>query len=452
MEDLKSVMTLKINSIQIENKSQLKLAKSLKRIIERLFQEEVQISFDTGNLILKSDNAVEGLILYADRIVVTANSNENLLAVATQAVLRLHLNELAKGETSVVYQQEQRILMIDMGRKYFSKEVLCRFIDSMSLAQFNYLQLHFSENEGFRIESEVAPNIMSEDYLTKNEIREIIQYADSLGIEIIPDFDTPGHLKQILKDRPEWQLRKKLADGSLERQPSALNIVDKEAVSFIEELYREYAELFNSSHYFHIGGDEFVDFDEIDAYPDLKEAAVSMFGEEATAMDYFVFYVNQIAEMISSWGFIPRVWNDGFFRLNRQELVKLSDKVEITYWTKWHQQMAPVETFTNKNYTVINFNDNYFYYVLGEAAGYMYPTYDKIMNDWEPLMYPQSQRIKEVTKQFPGVALAVWSDIPSAQEELTVWKNVSLLLLAVSQKESQSFMTYEMAQELINSY
>ncbi|MCS6723572.1 family 20 glycosylhydrolase, partial [Proteus mirabilis] len=143
------------------------------------------------------------------------------------------------------------------------------------------------------------------------------------------------------------------------------NIVDQEAVLFIEALYKEYAELFNRSRYFHIGGDEFVDFDEIDAYPDLKEAAVAMFGKNGTAMDYFIYYVNQLVEKVSSWGFIPRVWNDGFFRLNRQELVKLSEKVEITYWTKWNQNMAPVETFAEKDYTVINFNDNYFYYVLG---------------------------------------------------------------------------------------
>lgn len=439
-----------IKAIQVETNNQLKTAKALKKIADKLFNSDLAITFDKGDFKLKQNHEVRGLISYHQEIVITANSEENLLAVGTQALLRLFTKELAQGDTSVVYEQAQRILMIDVGRKYFSKEILFKFIDSMSLAQFNYLQLHFSENEGFRIESEIAPELMSEHYLTKNEIREIILYAELSGIEIIPDFDTPGHLRQILKNKPEWQLMKKTKEGELERQPSALNIVNSEAVLFIESLYEEYAELFNRSKYFHIGGDEFVDFDEIDAYPDLKEAAVIMFGEEATAMDYFTFYVNQLSEKVSSLGFIPRVWNDGFFRLNRKELVTLSEKVEVTYWTKWNKNMASVETFKEKDYTIINFNDNYFYYVLGEAAGYSYPTYEKIMQEWVPTMYPQSQSIAELTKQFPGVAVAIWSDIPSAQDEFTIWKNVTPLLLAVNQKLTSTFISSKHMNSILN--
>ena len=440
MEALRKVMTTRlIKTIQVENKEQLKIAKALKINADRLLDTDIAIGFTEGDISLKLDETVAGLIsVDSNKVTITADSLDNLLAVGTQGLLQIYLDQLVEGETVVTYAQKERILMIDMGRKYFPKDVLLKFIDSMSLAQFNYLQLHFSENEGFRIESEVAPEIVSDDYLTKNEIREVIQYANHLGIEIIPDFDTPGHLKQLLKDKPEWQLRKKNADGQLENYPSALNIVNPEAVLFIESLYKEYAELFYGSTYFHIGGDEFVDFDEIDAYPDLKEAAVALFGEQATAMDYFVHYVNQIAEKISSWGFVPRVWNDGFYRLNRKEIVTLSDKVEITYWTKWHQQMAPVETFIDKGYQVLNFNDNYFYYVLGEAAGYTYPTYEKILTDWNPLMYPQSQKVEKITNQLPGVALAVWSDIPDAQEAEVVFEKVSPLLFAISQKENDT--------------
>lgn len=445
-------MTQTIKTIQVETTSQLKTAKALKKIATRLFNHDVAITFETGDFVLKQNSSVQGMISYNEKLIVTANSEANLLAVGTQALLRFFTKELAVGDKVVTYEQEQRILMIDIGRKYFSKDILFKFVESASLAQFNYLQLHFSENEGFRIESEAAPEIMSDNYLTKDEIREVILYAEFFGIEIIPDFDSPGHLKQILKNRPEWQLRKKTEVGELERHPSALNIVDQEAVLFIEALYKEYAELFNRSRYFHIGGDEFVDFDEIDAYPDLKEAAVAMFGKNGTAMDYFIYYVNQLAETVSSWGFIPRVWNDGFFRLNRQELVKLSEKVEITYWTKWNQNMAPVETFAEKDYTVINFNDNYFYYVLGEAAGYTYPTYEKIIKDWTPEMYPQSQKVTELTNQFPGVALAIWSDIPSAQDEVTVWESVTPLLLAVSQKESSTFMDEETVKQVLTTY
>lgn len=437
-------------TISVAEGSSLRIARQLKRIVERLLKQTVVITqHGVGDLhlIQQADSSV----IYKEQgIKVVADQNE-LLSVAVHAIIRDFLGELPLGETPVTYQQEQRILMIDMARKYFSKDILLQFIDSMALAQFNYLQLHFSENEGFRIESEVAPEIVSEEYLTKNELREIILYAKQAGIEIIPDFDSPGHLKQILRTHPEWQLQKKQADGTFERDPAALNICDPEAIAFILAIYQEYAELFTDSTYFHIGGDEFVDFDQIEAYPELRTYAKTHYGPEAEGIDTFVAYVNQVIEKISQWGFVPRIWNDGFFRLNRSEQVKLTKNVEITYWTKWNQNMAPVSTFLEKGYPVINFNDNYFYYVLGENAGYSYPIYEKILNDWTPEMYPQ-QQVVQLTPQLPGVALAIWCDRPVAQSTAEVWENMTYLLFATMQKLTAVFAEREQIETIINTY
>src|SRR5699024_3398579 len=220
------------------------------------------------------------------------------------------------------------------------------------------------------------------------------------GIEIIPDLDSPGHLKQLLQEHPKWQLQIKDNQGKLTSDPCALNICNEDAVQFILSLYKEYMSLFSSSKYFHIGGDEFVDFDKIDNYPELTTYAKEHFGPQAEAIDTYVNFVNQIIAEMNSWGFIPRIWNDGFFRLDRKEVVLLSKNVEITYWTKWHPMMAPVSTFIEKGYKVINFNDNYFYYVLGENAGYIYPTFEKIMNEWEPNMFAQQQIVSLNKESF----------------------------------------------------
>lgn len=438
-------------TISVTEISSLTIARRLKMVVERLFKQAVSITqHEVGDLHLVQQANTS--VIYKDRgIKVVADKNE-LLAVASHALIREFLGELPLGETVVTYQQEQRILMIDMARKYFSKEILLQFIDSMALAQFNYLQLHFSENEGFRIESEVAPEIVSDEHLTKNEIREIILYAQQAGIEIIPDFDSPGHLKQILRTHPEWQLQKKQEDGTLERDPAALNICDPEAIAFILSIYQEYAELFADSTYFHIGGDEFVDFDQIEAYPELRAYAKANYGEAAEGIDTFVSYVNQVIETISQWGFVPRIWNDGFFRLNRSEQIKLATNVEVTYWTKWNQHMAPVATFLEKDYTIINFNDNYFYYVLGENAGYSYPTYDKILDGWTPEMYAQQQVMTQLTPQLPGVALAIWCDRPEAQDTQVVWENMSYLLFAAMQKLTTVFADQKQIKTIIKTY
>lgn len=51
--------------------------------------------------------------------------------------------------------------------------------------------------------------------------------------------------------------------------------------------------------------------------------------------------------------------------------------------------MASLKTFLEKGHKVINYNDSKFYYVLGEAAGYTYPTAGKIYNSsWHPGQFP----------------------------------------------------------------
>ena len=74
---------------------------------------------------------------------------------------------------------KERCLMIDIGRKFYSLTDLKAIVRSMACFQFTHLQLHFSENEGFRIESQQFPEIVSEEYLTKQEIRELIAYAQN---------------------------------------------------------------------------------------------------------------------------------------------------------------------------------------------------------------------------------------------------------------------------------
>lgn len=452
-----TVKEKEIITISITDKKVAFVAKKVKYVVEQLLHIPAVICRNRkGDIILSLANGMgptEGKINHAKEITITAGTTNMLLHTAVHALIQQFLQKMPVGESDISYQQEERILMLDMGRKYYSKDTIIKLIDSMCLAQFNYLQLHFSENEGFRIECNTAPEVVSDEYLTKDEVREIVAYARQSCIEIIPDFDSPGHLKQILKNYPKWQLKKQMRNGELKNDESALNICDPQAVEFILSIYEEFAELFAESTYFHIGGDEFVNFDEIGLYPELSIAAKEKFGESAGAIDCFVDYVNQVSEAISSWGFVPRVWNDGFFRFNWNEQVKLSEAVEITYWTKWNKNMAPLTTFVEKGFPIVNFNDSYFYYVLGENAGYTYPTYDKIADYWEPSQYAHGQQIAEITPQFPGVALAIWSDVPEAKSEAAVWKDVSYLLFAMVQKLTRNvFMKKEDIEQIMSAF
>ncbi|MBP2097833.1 family 20 glycosylhydrolase [Enterococcus rivorum] len=316
---------------------------------------------------------------------------------------------------------KERIIMLDIGRKYFSPKTLRQLMKQMALCGFNYLQLHFSENEGFRIESHLYPELVSEQFLTCDEVQELIEYAADLSIEIIPDLDTPGHMAQLLKGKPEWQLSRKTPNGENQKVVSALDITNEEAVQFTLSLYEEYTKLFSKSHYFHIGADEFIDFEQFENYPALAQDGLMKFEN----------YVNKVAEFVRERGFTPRVWNDAFFRNGGES--KLSQNIEITYWTKWHKNMAPIQTFLNKDFSVLNFNDNYLYYVLGENAGYSYPKAEKIKNGWHPKLFASNQLVTEKEmEQVKGVALAVWCDYPNAKSEKEILEDLSELMRSLS--------------------
>jgi len=330
--------------------------------------------------------------------------------------------------------QQERALMLDIGRKYYSKPWLIKLIDYMHELHLNTLQLHFSDNEGFRIASERYPDITSYEHLTKEEIKAVIEHARVRGIEIIPDFDTPGHLQRILTFFPQYQLDH-LEAGKLGKDPRSLNIADPEARAFIKSIIAEFAELFQASQYFHIGADEFINFDQVENYPQLVAYGKKYYGSEATGIETYLDYTNEMIAYVLELGFVPRVWNDGFYRKNQFPLVELDQRAQVTYWTRWHPNMADVKTFIDRGHSLINFNDNYFYYVLGENASYTYPCPDKIKNQWHIEKFANEQILtKKQMEAVLGTTFSIWSDLPHTQTEAEVFAGIKAPLKEMAHK------------------
>lgn len=302
-----------------------------------------------------------------------------------------------KNQSSIV----ERGLLLDVARKFYTLEELKAVLDLMAKNELTHLQLHFSDNEGFRIESKwVKP---SDQHYTKAEILDLLDYAQARQIIIIPELDSPGHWGHILVQYPQL----KLTD-------TAMNLTE-EAIALSRSLLSEMLELFSDCPIFHIGGDEFVDFSDL---PDeLVQQSKLEFGEKAQGLETYVTYLNQTAEFIAQHGKEPRVWNDGLFRKSK---VLPSPKLTVTYWTRWHEDMAKVSAFDG--YKLINFCDNYLYYVIGEAAGYTYPTPEKL-KAWTPSLFSGGQ-----VGECSGAYFSVWGDRPAAQTFETIYVSLSKLL------------------------
>ncbi|MFE4643901.1 beta-N-acetylglucosaminidase, partial [Streptomyces sp. NPDC056730] len=94
----------------------------------------------------------------------------------------------------------------------------------------------------------------------------------------------------------------------------------------------------------------------------------------------------------------------------------------------------PVE-YLNEGRKVVNFNDEYLYYVLGQPNNFIYPTGKRIYEEWTPLVLRGTTPVPErYSKQIQGGLFAVWGDFPNAQTQDQVANGIRLPLAATSQK------------------
>ncbi len=154
-----------------------------------------------------------------------------------------------------------RGLMIDVARHFQPVDVVKRNIDGMAAVKLNVLHLHLSDDQGFRVESKIFPNLTGKGsdgfYYTHEQIKDIVEYADQRGIRVYPEFDVPGHASAILTAYPEYASKK--GSYSLERNAGVfdptLDPTNPETYDFLNQLFSEMASLFKDD-YFHVGGDE----------------------------------------------------------------------------------------------------------------------------------------------------------------------------------------------------
>ena len=154
-----------------------------------------------------------------------------------------------------------RGLMIDVCRHWLPLEVIKRNLDGMAAVKMNVLHLHLSEDQGFRIESKLYPELtrLGSDgfFFTQTQMKEIIDYADERGIRVIPEFDMPGHTTAWFVSHPE--LASAPGPYTIERRwgvfDPTMDPTKESTYKLLERFLGEMASLFPDP-YLHIGGDE----------------------------------------------------------------------------------------------------------------------------------------------------------------------------------------------------
>jgi hexosaminidase len=169
--------------------------------------------------------------------------------------------------------------MLDVARHFQPTEFIKKYIDLLALHQMNTFHWHLTDDQGWRIEIDAYPKLteigsMRKEtvigrnsgeydgiphggYYTKEELREIVTYAEERYITIIPEVDLPGHMLAALAAYPELGC----TGGPYEvsREWGVFDDVlcpgKEETFTFLEAVLTEVMEIFPSK-YIHIGGDE----------------------------------------------------------------------------------------------------------------------------------------------------------------------------------------------------
>ena len=414
---------------------------------------DILINIDKANPITNNSNSEEAykITIGEDGVRLTgASENAVMHGLRTIQNLAITNDGLVYGEIIDYPNVAERRVHVDCARKYISKDWFIRQIREMSYMKMNALQIHFSENMGFRIECETDPAIVSDQYLTKVEVREILAEAKKYGIKVIPSFDSPGHVDQILKAHPEYGQ----VNNSGNHYRSGLDVTNPEAIEYIRSLYDEYMDLFEGCTDFHIGGDEYMEFDRPPFTTEYKSVlnsyAVEKYGQGYIWKDVIAGYINDLAEYVHDRGFTPRIWNDGVYygesSYEGAQKIKMHDYIGIDFWSQmsWNSSIANLQTFINKGHdTIYNINASFFYYVLRNdkpTDGREQHSFDnlnadrKIYNEWTPGKFQGNPAVDDNSDFIKGASMGIWCDNPNLCSEDVITEDIADELRALASK------------------
>jgi hexosaminidase len=214
--------------------------------------------------------------------------------------------------------------MLDVARHFMPVEDVKYYIDQMAVYKLNYLHLHLTDDQGWRIEIKSWPKLTEiggstevgggeGGYYTQEEYKEIVAYAAEQFITIVPEVDMPGHTNAVLASYGELNPGVNLPDGDLTtvtKAPleyemqlkvpqaselytgievgwSTFNTDFELTYAFVDSVVREISEI-TPGPYFHIGGDE----------------------SHVTEKDDYVYFVERVQDIVSKYGKTSIGWDE----------------------------------------------------------------------------------------------------------------------------------------------
>lgn len=358
------------------------------------------------------------------------------------------------GKAWDVPRYKLRGFMLDVARLPIPLDYIKDVVRLMAWYKMNDLHLHLNDNfifhehyvdagenpfdksyAAFRMQSDMkgadgTPLTAQDLFYTKKQFRELIQFALKRGVNIVPEFDAPGHALSLTRVRPDL-----IYQGSMNhprRRCEMLDAANPETLTYISQVWDEYLQgsspTFGNCPVVHVGADEF-------------------FGD---AEDYRSFTDGMLAH-IQKRGHTPRLWGSLHRKQGRTPV--RSKGVQMNLWScDWAKAWDSVK----QGYDVINTYDRFLYIV--PFANYYRADKNQpwLYANWLPNEFG-NETLPAGHPQLLGGAFAIWNDeidrLHKGYGAADLWPTISNMASVLSQRlwgQPAAPRSYEEHLELTN--
>ena len=362
---------------------------------------------------------------------------DQAIAKLQEAVSNLTFTPEAQKEEDAKREVEKlaknKVISIDAGRKYFTLDQLKRIVDKAS--ELGYSDAHLLlGNNGLRFlldDMTITANgktYASDDVkkaiiegtkayyddpngtaLTQAEVTELIEYAKSKSIGLIPAINSPGHMDAMLVAMEKLRIKNPQAHFD-KVSKTTMDLRNEEAMNFVKALIGKYMDFFaGKTKIFNFGTDEYAN--------DATSAQGWYYLKWYQLYGKFAEYANTLAAMAKERGLQPMAFNDGFYYEDKDE-VQFDKDVLISYWSKgwWGYNLASPQYLASKGYKFLNTNGDWYYVIGNHKQDEAYPLSKAVENSGKvPFNQLASTKYPEVDLPTVGSMLAIWADRPSAE-------------------------------------
>jgi hexosaminidase len=258
-----------------------------------------------------------------------------------------------------------RGVLLDSARSFHSKQFVIDFIDRIAGFKINVLQWHLTDDEGWRLDIPKYPKLvrpiakpaelpwMNDGYYTQADIREIVAYAASRHVMIVPEIEMPGHCHAMLINYPELAPVKMVERTGAAMPCRVVDLGNPKTLEVFQDVLQDVFRLF-PSRYVHLGGDEA----ETEVWLNSPKAKAKM--KELNLTDpaqLQKWWMKQMAKFVHDKGRISMAWG---------ERLDLGMPLEGQIIQGWRAESAPA---VKAGYQTVNSENEYTYFDYGNVPG-----------------------------------------------------------------------------------